>query len=117
MDSKLLIGPGIPTPDPTTRAPWFVSSISPHRLMELPPVSTEVSIRLRLTLSACLLCFCFVLWGGLLGGTPLCAPQRSRDALPQHVRGDARSLTPLLQETIQKNLRDNEGGMRARKRE
>ncbi|XP_049615345.1 melanopsin-A isoform X1 [Syngnathus scovelli] len=37
MDSRLPIGPGMPTPDP----PWNVSSISPpHRLMELVPLST-----------------------------------------------------------------------------
>ncbi|XP_047464699.1 melanopsin-A-like isoform X2 [Mugil cephalus] len=44
MDSRLLIGPGIPTPDPTARAPWNISSINPHRLMELSPVATTVSI-------------------------------------------------------------------------
>ncbi|XP_008298630.1 melanopsin-A-like [Stegastes partitus] len=40
MDSRLQIGPGIPTPDPTARAPWNISSINPHRLMELSPVAT-----------------------------------------------------------------------------
>ncbi|KAI3365112.1 hypothetical protein L3Q82_010230 [Scortum barcoo] len=40
MDSRLLIGPGIPTPDPT--AAWNISSISPHRLMELSPGSTAL---------------------------------------------------------------------------
>ncbi|XP_071380092.1 opsin 4b [Centroberyx affinis] len=57
MDSRLLIAPGIPTPDPTsttaagtgaaaveTRAPWNISSVSAHRLMELPPVATSVSM-------------------------------------------------------------------------
>ncbi|XP_039991375.1 melanopsin-A-like [Xiphias gladius] len=44
MDSRLLIGPGIPTSDPTARAPWNISSISPHRLMELSPVATAGSI-------------------------------------------------------------------------
>ncbi|XP_040923157.1 melanopsin-A-like [Toxotes jaculatrix] len=44
MDSWLPIGPGIPTPDPTARAPWNISSISPHRLMELSPVATAGSI-------------------------------------------------------------------------
>ncbi|XP_028286887.1 melanopsin-A-like [Parambassis ranga] len=44
MDSKLLIAPGIPTPDPTARAPWNVSSITPHRLMELSPVETTGSM-------------------------------------------------------------------------
>ncbi|XP_029701123.1 melanopsin-A-like isoform X1 [Takifugu rubripes] len=43
MDSRLLIGPGIPAPDPTTRAPWCVSPISPHRLMELPPATAAAS--------------------------------------------------------------------------
>ncbi|GLD74171.1 melanopsin-A-like protein, partial [Lates japonicus] len=43
MDSRLLIGPGIPTPDPNARAPWNISSISPHRLMELSPVATAGS--------------------------------------------------------------------------
>ncbi|XP_039645177.1 opsin 4b isoform X1 [Perca fluviatilis] len=44
MDSRLLIGPGVPTPDPTARAPWNISSISPHRLMELAPVATAGSV-------------------------------------------------------------------------
>ncbi|XP_030255671.1 opsin 4b isoform X1 [Sparus aurata] len=44
MDSRLLIGSGIPTPDPTARAPWNISSISPHRLMELSPVATAGSM-------------------------------------------------------------------------
>ncbi|XP_034563210.1 melanopsin-A-like [Notolabrus celidotus] len=44
MDSRLLIGPGIPTSDPTARAPWNISSISPHRLMELSPVATAGSV-------------------------------------------------------------------------
>ncbi|KAG7228091.1 hypothetical protein INR49_005714 [Caranx melampygus] len=44
MDSRLMIGPGIPTLDPTARAPWNMSSISPHRLMELAPVATTGSI-------------------------------------------------------------------------
>ncbi|XP_045925457.1 melanopsin-A-like [Micropterus dolomieu] len=44
MDSRLLIGPGMPTPDPTARTPWNISSISPHRLMELSPVATSSPI-------------------------------------------------------------------------
>ncbi|TNN68419.1 Melanopsin-A [Liparis tanakae] len=40
MDSRLLIGPGVPTSDPTARAPWNISSIGPHRLMEMSPVAT-----------------------------------------------------------------------------
>ncbi|XP_062269657.1 melanopsin-A-like [Platichthys flesus] len=44
MDSRPLIGPGIPTPDPTTRAPWNITSISPERLVELSPVATTGSI-------------------------------------------------------------------------
>ncbi|KAK1881051.1 Melanopsin-A [Dissostichus eleginoides] len=42
MDSRLLIGPGVPTPDPTAREPWSrnISSISPHRLLELSAVTT-----------------------------------------------------------------------------
>uniref|UniRef100_A0A3Q1E9N4 Opsin 4b n=1 Tax=Acanthochromis polyacanthus TaxID=80966 RepID=A0A3Q1E9N4_9TELE len=44
MDSRLQIGPGIPTPDPTARAPWNISSINPHRLMELAPVATAGSV-------------------------------------------------------------------------
>uniref|UniRef100_A0A3B4UPU5 Opsin 4 n=1 Tax=Seriola dumerili TaxID=41447 RepID=A0A3B4UPU5_SERDU len=44
MDSRLLIGPGIPTLDPTARAPWNISSISPQRLMELAPVATTGSV-------------------------------------------------------------------------
>lgn len=73
MDSRLLIGPGIPTPDPTARAPWNISSISPHRLLELSPVATAVSIRLPLCL------FCFWQRGGMPLGVPgelLCAAPR-----------------------------------------
>ncbi|XP_041828986.1 melanopsin-A-like [Melanotaenia boesemani] len=44
MDSRLQIGPVIPTPDPTARAPWNISSINPHRLMELSPVATAGAI-------------------------------------------------------------------------
>ncbi|XP_044033852.1 melanopsin-A-like isoform X2 [Siniperca chuatsi] len=44
MDSRLLIGPGMPTPDPTARGPWNISSVSPHRLMELSPVATTGSM-------------------------------------------------------------------------
>nr|XP_046233985.1 melanopsin-A-like [Scatophagus argus] len=44
MDSRLLIRPGIPTPDPTARAPWYISSISPHRLIELSPVATAGAV-------------------------------------------------------------------------
>ncbi|XP_077357994.1 melanopsin-A-like isoform X1 [Festucalex cinctus] len=41
MDSRLLIGPGMPTPDP----PWNVSSIRPsHRLMELVPLVTTGAV-------------------------------------------------------------------------
>ncbi|XP_051274438.1 melanopsin-A-like isoform X1 [Dicentrarchus labrax] len=39
MDSRLLI-----RSDPTARAPWNISSISPHRLMELSPVATAGSM-------------------------------------------------------------------------
>ncbi|XP_061611133.1 melanopsin-A-like isoform X2 [Phyllopteryx taeniolatus] len=43
MDSRLLIGPGLPTPDRAT--PWNMSSISPpHRLMELLPVATAGAV-------------------------------------------------------------------------
>lgn len=101
MDSRLLIGPGIPAPEPTTQAPCFVSSISP-----------AVSIRLRVRLSASLLCFCFVLWGGSWGGGA-----GGLTAHVEHLRGSARSLMPFLRGIIHKNLRDNGGGMRARKRE
>ncbi|XP_023287033.1 melanopsin-A-like isoform X1 [Seriola lalandi dorsalis] len=44
MDSRLLIGPGIPTLDPAARASWNISSISPQRLMELAPVATTGSV-------------------------------------------------------------------------
>ncbi|KAM6897925.1 melanopsin-A-like [Lycodopsis pacificus] len=44
MDSRLLIGPGVPTSDPTARAPWNISSIGPHRLMEMSAVSTAGSV-------------------------------------------------------------------------
>ncbi|XP_049420059.1 melanopsin-A-like isoform X3 [Epinephelus fuscoguttatus] len=44
MDSRVLIEPGVPTPDSTARAPWNISSISPHRLMELSPVPTAGSL-------------------------------------------------------------------------
>ncbi|XP_061787954.1 melanopsin-A-like [Nerophis lumbriciformis] len=44
MDSALLIGPGMHTPDPGTRAPWNMSSIGPHRLMELAPLATAGSV-------------------------------------------------------------------------
>ncbi|KAE8284198.1 Melanopsin-A Mammalian-like melanopsin Melanopsin-M Opsin-4-A Opsin-4M [Larimichthys crocea] len=44
MDSRLLIGQGIPTQDPSARALWNMSSISPHRLMELSPVTTAGSM-------------------------------------------------------------------------
>ncbi|XP_075999722.1 melanopsin-A-like [Genypterus blacodes] len=37
MDSRLLIGPGPPTPDATTRAPWNISSV-------LPPAVTAGSV-------------------------------------------------------------------------
>ncbi|XP_072229318.1 melanopsin-A-like [Leuresthes tenuis] len=45
MDSRLQIGPVIPTPDATARAPWNISSINPHRLIELSPVATAESIQ------------------------------------------------------------------------
>lgn len=56
MDSRLLIGPGIPTPDPTARAPWYISSISPHRLVELSPVATAVSIPVLLCVTLVFYC-------------------------------------------------------------
>ncbi|KAM9425195.1 melanopsin-A-like [Pholidichthys leucotaenia] len=40
MDSRLLIGLEVPTPDPAAHAPWNFSSIDPHRLVELSPVAT-----------------------------------------------------------------------------
>ncbi|XP_040031897.2 opsin 4b isoform X1 [Gasterosteus aculeatus] len=43
MDSGLLFGPVVPTSDPTGGAPWNISSISPLRLMEMSPVSTDGS--------------------------------------------------------------------------
>ncbi|XP_028331800.1 melanopsin-A-like [Gouania willdenowi] len=42
MDSRLLIGPGVPTEDPV-RTPWNISSINRHRLMELSPAATAGS--------------------------------------------------------------------------
>lgn len=51
MDSKLLIGPVFPTPDPTSRAPWNITSISPRRPMELSSIATTVSIALQLLIS------------------------------------------------------------------
>ena len=62
MDSRLQIGPVIPTPDATARAPWNISSINPHRLIELSPVATAESIQVQL------LCL-FVFW--LLEGQEL----------------------------------------------
>ncbi|XP_062331318.1 opsin 4b [Osmerus eperlanus] len=56
MDSRPLVSTGIPTPDPTpaavtgaleTRAPWNISAVSVHRLMELPPETTSVSMVTR----------------------------------------------------------------------
>ncbi|XP_053709600.1 melanopsin-A-like isoform X2 [Synchiropus splendidus] len=44
MDSRLLIGPSFHTADPSTRAPWNISSFSPHRVMDLSPVSTAGSM-------------------------------------------------------------------------
>uniref|UniRef100_A0A669CN55 Opsin 4b n=1 Tax=Oreochromis niloticus TaxID=8128 RepID=A0A669CN55_ORENI len=44
MDSKLLIGPGFPTPDPTSRAPWNITSISPRRSLELSSMATTGSM-------------------------------------------------------------------------
>ncbi|XP_061563602.1 melanopsin-A-like [Cololabis saira] len=44
MDSRLQIGPVVPTPDPTVRAPWNISSINRHRLMELSPAATASSV-------------------------------------------------------------------------
>lgn len=51
MDSKLLIGPVFPTPDPTSRTPWNITSISPRRPMELSSMATTVSIALQLLIS------------------------------------------------------------------
>lgn len=51
MDSKLLIGPGFPTPDPTSRAPWNITSISPRRSLELSSMATTVSIAPQLLIS------------------------------------------------------------------
>ncbi|XP_034415220.1 melanopsin-A-like [Cyclopterus lumpus] len=44
MDSRLLIGPGVPTSDPTTPAPWNISTIGPHRLMGMSPVTPAGSV-------------------------------------------------------------------------
>ncbi|XP_024866569.1 melanopsin-A isoform X2 [Kryptolebias marmoratus] len=44
MDSRLHNGPVIPTPDPTARAPWNISSIHPQRLMEVSPVAPAGAI-------------------------------------------------------------------------
>uniref|UniRef100_A0A3B3BPU8 Opsin 4b n=1 Tax=Oryzias melastigma TaxID=30732 RepID=A0A3B3BPU8_ORYME len=44
MDSRLQIEPGIPTLDPSARAPWNISSITRHRLMELSPAATVGSV-------------------------------------------------------------------------
>lgn len=81
MDSKLLIGPGIPTPDPTARAPLNISYISPHRLMELTPVATAVSIHPRAT-AFCFVLFCYWLLGGIprgvTGELPRAAATRNR---------------------------------------
>lgn len=44
MDSKLLIGPVSQTPDPTSRAPWNITSISPRRPMELSSMATTGSV-------------------------------------------------------------------------
>ncbi|XP_005749776.1 melanopsin-A-like [Pundamilia nyererei] len=44
MDSKLLIGPVFPTPDPTSRTPWNITSISPRRPMELSSMATTGSM-------------------------------------------------------------------------
>lgn len=87
MDSRLLIGPGIPTPDPTTRAPWYISSISPHRLMELSPVSTAVSILIHVANSICLF-VCLALLLAVWRDTPRCdwsAFVRRSDAQPRQV--------------------------------
>lgn len=46
MDSRLHIGPVVPTPDPTGSVPWNISSIDPHRLMEVSPVAPAVSVRI-----------------------------------------------------------------------
>ncbi|XP_047233931.1 melanopsin-A-like [Girardinichthys multiradiatus] len=43
MDS-LHIGPVVPTPDPTGSAPWNISSINPHRLIEASPVAPAGAI-------------------------------------------------------------------------
>ncbi|XP_067101204.1 opsin 4b [Osmerus mordax] len=56
MDLRPLVSTSIPTPDPTpaavtgaleTRAPWNISAVSVHRLMELPPETTSVSMVTR----------------------------------------------------------------------
>ncbi|XP_015242436.1 PREDICTED: melanopsin-A-like [Cyprinodon variegatus] len=39
MDSKLHIGPMVPTPEPTRSAPWNITSINPHRIIEASPVA------------------------------------------------------------------------------
>uniref|UniRef100_A0A3Q0R518 Opsin 4 n=1 Tax=Amphilophus citrinellus TaxID=61819 RepID=A0A3Q0R518_AMPCI len=44
MDSKLLIGQGFSTTDPIAHAPWNITSISPHQLMELSPMATSGSM-------------------------------------------------------------------------
>ena len=54
IDARLLMSTGMPTTEATntvvgtgllgsTRAQWNISSVSAHRLMHLPPVSTAVS--------------------------------------------------------------------------
>ncbi|KAM8837058.1 melanopsin-A-like isoform 2-T2 [Spinachia spinachia] len=44
MDSGLLVGAAVPTSTPSGRAPWNITSISSHRLMEMSPVSTAGSV-------------------------------------------------------------------------
>ncbi|XP_067345229.1 melanopsin-A-like isoform X1 [Channa argus] len=45
MDSRLLIGQGVSTTDPTFGAPGNISSVRPpHRLMEMSPVATVSSV-------------------------------------------------------------------------
>lgn len=61
MDSRLLIGKGLPTSDPSAPAPWNISSISPHQLMELSPVATPVSI----LLPRCPVLFVFIVVGSV----------------------------------------------------
>ncbi|XP_037547080.1 opsin 4b [Nematolebias whitei] len=44
MDSRRHGAPVMPTPDPTGRAPWNISSINPQRLVEVSPVAPAGAI-------------------------------------------------------------------------